>query len=255
MKLILFNDETLGAERTLIDPPADIIDQAKHWREVMIERLADKVDAVMEKYAHDHDVSESDLVEGLRQGTLANNIVPVLCGSSLKNKGVQALLDAVCDYLPSPLDVPPVVGFHPEKDKQLTRKPSPDEPLAALAFKVAADQHSDLTYLRIYSGTLKSGQRVYNATQKKKENLTQLWRMHANARERVDLAEETVEQAQENLRLAEERYRVGAGTILETFQATASLTSAQASLIEARIDYLVNQADLPRATGPPIAMK
>ena len=189
MKVRVFKDETLGAEFTEFDPPDDIIDEVRHWHEVMVERLAEKVDAVMEKYAHDHDLAESDIRAGLREGTLANSIVPVLCGASLRNKGVQALLDAVCDYLPSPLDIPPVIGFHPEKETELRRKPSPDEPLAALAFKVASDQHTDLTYLRIYSGTLKSGQRVYNATQQKKENVSQLWRMHANARERIELAE------------------------------------------------------------------
>jgi len=190
MVVRVFNSETLGADYEEFAPTGELLEEAKHWREVMIERLAEKVDSVMVKYAHDHDLAEEDIRAGLREGTVGNLLVPVVCGTSLRNKGVQALLDAVCDYLPSPLDIPPVVGFSPEDhEKKIQRKASPEEPLAALAFKVAADQHSDLTYLRIYSGVLKAGQRLFNTTQRKKENVTQLWRMHANAREGVEEAE------------------------------------------------------------------
>ena len=190
MKARVYRDETLGAEFEEFDPTGDVLEEAKHWREIMIERLAERVDSVMEKYVHDHHVADDEIRAGLRQGTIANTLVPVLCGSSLRNKGVQGLLDAVCDYLPSPLDIPPVTGFDPEDpEKKIERKASPDEPLAALAFKVASDQHTDLVYLRIYSGTLKSGQRIFNATQDKKENVTQLWRMHANNREAIELGE------------------------------------------------------------------
>ena len=190
MKVRSFKEETLGTEFEEFNVPEELMEETLHWREEMIERLAEVDDRVMEKYAHDHDCSQTDIRAGLRRATIASLLTPVLCGASVRNKGVQALLDAVCDYLPSPVDMPAVVGFNPKHmEKEIRRTPSVDEPLTALAFKVAADVHGPLTCLRIYAGHVKAGERVYNATQDKKEVLSQLWRMHANDREKLDEAE------------------------------------------------------------------
>jgi elongation factor G len=185
----VYKDETQGMEFDEFPIPDGVMEEAKHWREWLILHLAERVDSVMEKYVHDHELSEEDIRRGLREGTIRNVITPVLCGAAVRNKGVQALLDAVCDYLPSPLDKPPVIGHHPKTKKEITRKPSPDERLAALAFKIQTDQHGDLTYLRLYSGRIESGLRVYNATADKKEIISRIWRMHANEREKIEFAE------------------------------------------------------------------
>ena len=185
----VFDEESLGETVEEIEIPEDLVDDVHAWREHLIEVLAEKVDLVMEKYVHDHHLSEGDIRAGLRAGTIAGTVTPVLCGSALKNKGIQGLLDAVCDYLPSPLDVPPIVGHNPKNDEAITRKPDNDEPLAAYAFKVAADQHGELTYLRIYSGKMKAGDRLFNPIANKREIVNRIWRMHANARERLDAAE------------------------------------------------------------------
>jgi len=185
----VFDADSLGATFEEFPVPDDLLGDVRRWREHLIETLAEHVDPVMEKYVHDHHLSEDDIRSGLRQGTLANRLTPVFCGAALKNRGIQGLLDGICDYLPSPLDVPPVVGHHPKTNEEIVRKPSNDEPLTALAFKSAADEHGELTYLRIYAGHMKPGDRLHNPAVGKRETVNRIWRMHANDRERLDLAE------------------------------------------------------------------
>jgi len=189
MKAVTFDDESLGTKYEVTDIPVECLGEAQKWRAQMIERLANCVDSVMEKYVEEKEITEEDLRQGLREGTLRSLVTPVLCGAAFRNKGIQPLLDAVSDYLPSPLDLPPTKGFNPLKEVEVTRKTDPGEPLAALAFKIAADKHGDLTYLRIYSGRMKSGQRLYNATKDKMELVSRLYRMHANQRDQLDVAE------------------------------------------------------------------
>ena len=185
----VFDEETLGTKFEEFPIPDELKKDAEHWREQLILRLAEKVDSVMEKYAHDHHLSEDDIRHGLRQGTIANKLVPVFCGSAFKNKGIQGLLDGIADYLPCPLDMPPIVGHHPKTKEEITRKCDAEEPLAALAFKTATDPHGELTYLRIYSGRIKTGDRVLNPNSGEREVINRIWRMHANTREKIDVAE------------------------------------------------------------------
>ena len=189
MVVRVFDEESLGTKFEEFPIPDELMKNAEHWREQLILRLAEKVDSVMERYAHDHHLSEDDIRRGLRQGTITNRLVPVFCGAAFRNKGIQGLLDGVCDYLPSPLDMPPVVGHHPKTNEKITRKPEAREPLAALAFKTATDPHGELTYLRIYSGSIKTGDRVYNPNSGEREVVNRIWRMHANNREKMDIAE------------------------------------------------------------------
>jgi elongation factor G len=188
MKAWQYEGEELGTKYKEIDIPEQDMPLARKMHEGLVEKVAEEVEWFMEMYLREEPIEEADIKKAIRQATISARIVPVLCGSALKNKGVQMLLDAVCDYLPSPLDVPPVEGTHPEKEEVLLRKASPEEPLAALAFKIMADKHGDLTYLRIYSGTLRSGQRVFNSRKKKVELISRLYKMHANAREQVEEA-------------------------------------------------------------------
>lgn len=188
MKAWQYEGEELGTKYKEIDIPEQDLPLARKMHEELVEKVAEEVEWFMEMYLREEPIGEAEIKKAIRQATINARIVPVLCGSALKNKGVQMLLDAVCDYLPSPLDVPPVEGTHPEKEEVLVRKVSPEEPLAALAFKIMADKHGDLTYLRIYSGTLRSGQRVFNPRKKKVELISRLYKMHANAREQVEEA-------------------------------------------------------------------
>ncbi len=168
---------------------AEYYDAMELARHEMIEKAAEFDEPMMEKYVQNDldNISEAEIRRAIRRGTIANRLHPVLCGSALRHMGVRPLLDAVVDYLPSPLDIPPVQGHEDLKsDKIITRKASPDEPFASLVFKIISDQHGDLHFLRIYSGTLAAGTRVLNSTQNKKENVSRLWRMHAKQRERVD---------------------------------------------------------------------
>ena len=173
----------------IVDVPEEYLPEAGKMREEMIEGLAEEVEWFMEKYLREEPITEADIKNAIREGTVTSKFTPVLCGTAFRNKGVQALLDAVCSYLPSPLDVPPVTGTHSKKEGTFTRKPSVDEPLAALAFKIYADKHGDMTYLRIYSGRLRSGQRVHNPRKGKTELVSRIYEMHANERE---LREEAV---------------------------------------------------------------
>ncbi len=163
--------------------PAELLDEASLARGEMIEKIAEFNDGLMEKYLADEPVSEADIISAIRTGTIAGKIHPVLCGSALKHMGVRPLLDAVVRYLPSPLDVPPVIGHESLKsDVELQRKCDPAEPFSALVFKIASDSHGDLNFARIYSGTLKAGTRVLNSTQDRKENISRIWEMHAKQR-------------------------------------------------------------------------
>src|SRR5438552_287501 len=186
MKAILYTDD-LGTTSTEDEIPAELRDQAIEWRERMIEAAADADDALMEKYLEGEPISVEEIRAGLRKGTIANRTVPVICGSSFKNKGVQPMLDAVVDYLPSPLDIGAVTGIEPRRGESIERAPSDQAPFSALAFKVMSDSYvGKLTFFRVYSGTLSKGSYVYNSTKGKKERIGRVLRMHANHREDVD---------------------------------------------------------------------
>ena len=188
MKALIWHDEELGANWDEIDIPADQIDEANEYRTALLETIATSDDAFMEKYLAGEDVTEEDVKRALRAGTLAFDFVPVLCGSAFKNKGVQPMLDAVVDYLPSPLDIPPAVGTNNKGDQELTRAADENGPFAALAFKIVADPFGKLTYFRVYSGSINKGDEVYNSTKERKERLGRILLMHANQREDLDVA-------------------------------------------------------------------
>ena len=189
MKGFYYDDETLGAKYKIAEIPPDMVDKAKEYREKMIEAVAEFDDHVMEKYLNGQSLSEEEVRRCIRAGAIAMKITPVLCGSAFKNKGVQQLLDGVVDYLPSPLDIPPVKGIDPNSGKELERRPSDSEPFAALAFKIMSDPFAgQLTYFRVYSGTLKTGTPVLNITRGTKDRIGRLLKMHANKREEIDTA-------------------------------------------------------------------
>ena len=187
MKAIYFDDETLGAKYVVEDIPADLLPQAKEYREKMLEKIADADDVVMEKFLNGEEPSVEEIRAAIRKGTIAMQITPVLCGSAFKNKGVQLLLDAVVDYLPSPVDIPAVKGTNPKTGQEEERKASDSEPFAAMAFKIMADPFvGQLTFIRVYSGRLASGSYVYNSTKGVRERIGRLLKMHANKREEID---------------------------------------------------------------------
>ncbi|MEC4686066.1 MAG: elongation factor G, partial [Nitrospirota bacterium] len=185
MRAYYFDDETLGAEFKEDEIPEDYRAQADEYKDKMLEALSDIDEVIMEKYLNGEEVSEEEIRRALRKGTLELKITPVICGSSFKNKGVQHLIDCIVDYLPSPVDVPPVKGVTPD-GKEVERKAADDEPFAALAFKVMTDPFvGQLTYLRVYSGVLAAGSYIYNSTKDKKERIGRLLKMHANKREEI----------------------------------------------------------------------
>ena len=185
MKAIYWDEATQGMKYELRDIPAELVDEAKKWREKMVEAAAEADDDLTHKYLEGHDLSIEDIKRGLRVRTIKNDIVPMLCGSAFKNKGVQAMLDAVIDYMPSPIDIKPVEG-EDENGKPETRKASDTEPFAALAFKIMTDPYvGQLTFIRVYSGVLNSGDTVYNANRGRKERIGRLLQMHANQREEI----------------------------------------------------------------------
>jgi elongation factor G len=187
MQGITFKDETKGAKYDIVEIAADLREQANSYREKMIEAVAEFDDAVMEKYLNGKELTEEEVRRCIRIGTIARKITPVLTGAAFKNKGVQHLLDAVVDYLPSPLDIPPVQGYSLDGNKTMERKPSDTEPLAAIAFKMLNDPHiGQLTFVRVYSGVLQQGMNVFNATRSKSERATRLVKMHADKREEID---------------------------------------------------------------------
>ncbi len=185
-KLVVWDDDTLGARFRFEEIPAEYEEEVERAREEMIEALSDVDESIMEKYIEGDTVSLEDIKAAVRQGTIECKIIPVLCGAAFKNKGVQPLLDAVIDYFPSPIDIPPVKGVNPLTGEEEVRHSSDDEPFAALAFKLMNDPYvGNLTYIRVYSGSLKAGSYIYNATRKKKERIGRLLKMHANKREEI----------------------------------------------------------------------
>jgi len=185
MKSILYLDD-LGTRSDITDIPEDMVELAEQWRERLVEAAAEMDDELTHKYLEGHTLTEDEIRRGLRLGTLTYKIVPVLAGSSFRNKGVQPLLDAVVDYLPSPLDVHAVKGINPNTDEPEQRRPDPSQPFSALAFKIVTDPYvGKLTYFRVYSGSLKAGSYVYNANKGKKERISRILQMHANHREDI----------------------------------------------------------------------
>ena len=187
MNAVLWRDETLGAKFDIVEIPADLLDKAKAYREQMIEAVSEFDDTLFEKYINGEALSVDEIKAGIRKATIALKIFPVICGSAFKNKGVQTMLDAVVDYLPSPLDIPPVHGTDiDDKTKILTRTASDDEPFSALIFKIMTDPYSgQLAFFRVYSGKMSAGESVYNVAKGRKERVGRLMRMHANKREDI----------------------------------------------------------------------
>lgn len=190
MQAILWHDETMGAEYEIDSIPADLLAEAEEWRDKMLEVLAECDDTLMEKYFEDPStITEDEIVNAIRKGTIAMQINPMICGSSFKNKGVQTLLDAVCAYLPSPADTPAIEGTDPDdSEKIIVRHPTSDEPLCALAFKIATDPYvGRLCFFRVYSGELPAGSYVYNVRSGKKERISRLFQMHSNKQNPKDV--------------------------------------------------------------------
>jgi len=187
MKAVVYQEETLGAQFSEEDIPQDMLEKAEKYRHDLVEAVAEFDDAVMEKYVEGGDIAPDEIRKAVRKGTLSVQMVPVLCGAAFKNKGVQHLMDAVVEYLPSPVEVPDIEGFDPKRGKPLTRKTSDSEPFAALAFKITTDSYvGKLTYFRVYSGTLATGTYVLNPREERKERIGRILQMHANKREDRD---------------------------------------------------------------------
>ncbi len=186
MKAYIWQGDELGAKFDIVDIPEDMKAQAEEWREKMVEKIVETDEELMEKYLEGEEISEEELKKALRKATIDRTLVPLLCGSAFKNKGVQPLLDAVIDYLPSPKDMPPVKGVNPNTGEEEERYPDDKEPFCALAFKVMADPYAgQLTYFRVYSGVVKTGDTVLIANKGKKARLGRILRMHANQREEI----------------------------------------------------------------------
>src|SRR5689334_18265221 len=198
MKSITYKDETMGADYIVGEIPADMMEDAKHFREQLIEKVSEADDKILEKYLHGEEISEEEIKAALRKRVNASvhtegekaepAFVPVICGSAFKNKGVQPLLDAVVDYLPSPVDVPPIKGFNPNKGPEAIeeRPASDDAPFAALGFKIMTDPFvGQLTFIRVYSGVMTAGSSAFNSTKQKNERIGRLLKMHANKREEI----------------------------------------------------------------------
>jgi len=185
MKAILWDEASQGMKFEYGDIPADLVDTCNEWREKLVETAAEASEELMNKYLEEGDLSEAEIKQALRQRTIASEIVPMLCGSAFKNKGVQAMLDAVIDYMPSPLDIPPVKG-ELEDGSEAERKADDAEPFSALAFKIMTDPFvGQLTFFRVYSGTVKAGDSIYNSVKGRKERLGRILQMHANEREEI----------------------------------------------------------------------
>jgi elongation factor G len=187
MKAIVYRVETMGAQFNVIDIPAELLEEARGWRAKMIEAVVEADNVLLEKYLGDEEFSEEELIGAIRRGTIGLEFVPCICGSAFKNRGVQPLLDAVVNYLPSPLDVPPVQGHRPGSEQSAVRKAGDNEPFSALIFKIMTDPFvGQLAFLRVYSGTLKSGSTVFNSTRDRNERIGRLLKMHANKREEIE---------------------------------------------------------------------
>ena len=189
MKAYVYDDETLGAKYKVDEIPADLLGQAKEYREKMLDAVAEFDEQAMEKYLNGQPLTEEEIRRAIRAGVISMKMTPILCGSAFKNKGVQQLLDGVVDFLPSPLDVESVTGIDPNSKQEVKRRPSDSEPFAALAFKIMTDPFAgQLTFLRVYSGTLKTGTSVANVTKGTRDRVGRLLKMHANKREDIDVA-------------------------------------------------------------------
>ncbi len=186
MKAYFYDDEALGAKYVEGEIPAECLEQAKEYREKMIEAISDVDEKVMEKFLNGEDLTADEIRAALRKGTIEMKLTPVICGTAFKNKGVQHLLDSIVDYLPSPYDIPPVIGISPDDNSEQVRKPEPGAPFSAFAFKIMTDPFvGQLTFLRVYSGTLNAGSYIYNSTKGTKERVGRLLKMHANKREDI----------------------------------------------------------------------
>ena len=189
MKAILWHDETMGADYSVEEIPADLQAEAEEWRDKMLEKVAEFDDELINKYFDDPStITEEEILRALRAATVAMEVTPMLCGSSFKNKGVQTLLDYVCAFLPSPLDTPNVVGTNPDTGAEEDRKPSDEEKTSALAFKIATDPYvGRLTFIRVYSGKVEAGSYIYNSRSGKKERVSRLFQMHSNHQNPVEV--------------------------------------------------------------------
>ncbi len=189
MKAILWHDETMGAEYDVEDIPAELKDECEEWRNKLVEQAAEQDEALMEKFFEDpSSITEEELIAAIRKGTLSLELVPMTCGSSFKNKGVQTLLDYVCMFLPSPLDTPAIKGVNPETGEEEERHPDEEEKTAALAFKIATDPYvGRLTFFRVYSGKIEAGSYVYNVRSGKKERVSRIFQMHSNHQNPVEV--------------------------------------------------------------------
>ena len=188
MKAVVWEGDEKDSAYGDVEIPAEYMDKAKQYRAELLDLVASEDEALMETYLATDDLPEADLRIGIRKGTLAFSFVPILCGSAFKNKGVQQMLDAVVDYMPSPLDIPPTPGLKPDSDEKITREANETAPFSALAFKIVADPFGRLTYFRVYSGAISKGDEVYNSTKEKRERIGRLLLMHANQREDIDTA-------------------------------------------------------------------
>ncbi|CAN5721642.1 elongation factor G [soil metagenome] len=189
MKAVVWTGEELGAKYHEEEIPAEMKADAEEWRHRLVETVAGEDESTMEKYLNDEELTVDDLTRALRAGTLSGSFVPVLCGSAFKNKGVQLMLDAVVDYMPSPLDVPAVRGTDMKGEEVVERKADENEPFAALAYKIVSDPFGRLTYFRVYSGQISKGDEVFNSIKEKRERLGRILLMHANQREDLDFAQ------------------------------------------------------------------
>ncbi|WP_345947259.1 elongation factor G [Natroniella acetigena] len=183
MKAIVYEDE-LGVDYVKKEIPDDLQEKAEEYRELLIEKLADLDEEIMMKYLEGEEITVTEVKAAIRKGTIANEFTPVFCGTALKNKGIQPLLDAIIDYLPAPIDIPPVIGLDPETEEEITREADDDAPFSALAFKIMTDPYvGKLAFFRVYSGILEAGSYVYNSTKDEKERVGRILQMHANKRE------------------------------------------------------------------------
>ena len=188
---IIWNDDDLGMSYEVVEIPDDLKDLVDEWRQKLVESVAEYDDNLLEKFFEDPDsITQEEMMSAIRKAVIDMSFSPVLCGSAFKNKGVQVLLDAVCSYLPSPLDLPPIIGLNPENDQEVVRKPSNQEPFSALAFKIATDPFvGRLCFFRVYSGKLNAGSYVFNNRNEKKERISRLMQMHSNKQNPIDVVE------------------------------------------------------------------
>ena len=185
---IVWNEDDMGMTYNVVDIPENLKDTVDEWRQNLVENVAEYDDNLLEKFFEDPDsITKEEMMAAIRKAVIDMSFSPVMCGSAFKNKGVQALLDAVCSYLPSPLDLPPVTGTNPDDEEETSRKPSNDEPFAALAFKIATDPFvGRLCFFRVYSGKLDAGSYIFNNRNGKKERISRLMQMHSNKQNPID---------------------------------------------------------------------